>query len=57
MQFTKEELEDLILGALAEFGHHDCPYCQAEISLAKYIKPDDISQWLEKRLKEDLCET
>ena len=47
MEFTREELKELILDALAALGPNTCPYCQAEI-LEKFIRPDDVSQWLDE---------
>ena len=43
---TENELIELIEDALAEFAHSECPYCQANISLDKYVDRNDIEKWL-----------
>lgn len=43
------EITKLIGDALYGLGHKECPYCQADISLIKYINNKDIEDWLKKR--------
>ena len=43
------EAKKLVQDALKEFAHSECPYCQVDINLDKYIDDDDIEKWLKKR--------
>jgi len=40
---------DLIEGALAEFGHYECPHCQTYIGLDRYVSREDIEGWLKAK--------
>jgi len=43
-----QELIELIEDALLHFAHSECPYCQVNISIDKYVDEDDIMRWLTK---------
>jgi len=45
-EMDEHYLIELILDALAEFAHRECPYCQSYLD--KHIDEEDIRQWLRK---------
>ena len=47
---------DLILDAIAEFSHQECPYCQAYISPDRHLDEGEVSRWLKDKLNSDLVD-